>query len=76
MTAPMTMTAAVAHRYGPPEVLQLRSVRTPTPGSGEVRIRLLASRQRSLIEAWYRGRSHPPNSSYHSPRSGALNWTL
>ena len=43
MTAPTTMTAAVAHRYGPPEVLQLCAVRAPTPGSGEVRIRILAS---------------------------------
>ena len=75
MTAPTTMTAAVAHRCGT-QVLQRRLVPTPMPGSGGVRIPILASRQRSLIEAWYRGRSHPPNSSHHSPRSGALNWTL
>lgn len=41
-TAP-TMTAVVADRYGPPEVLTLRSVPTPSARSGEVRVRIRAS---------------------------------
>lgn len=37
------MKAIVYERYGPPEVLQLRDVPTPSPGAGEVRIRTRAT---------------------------------
>lgn len=35
----------VAHvpRYGPPEVVEVREVSTPSPGAGEIRIRVLAA---------------------------------
>jgi len=35
-----TMTALVADRPGPPEVLELRQVPIPEPGSGQVRVRV------------------------------------
>lgn len=37
------MRASVCTRYGPPEVLELREVATPSPGSHQVRIRIHAS---------------------------------
>lgn len=37
------MRAAVCTRYGPPEVLELREVAMPSPGSHQVRIRIHAS---------------------------------
>jgi NADPH:quinone reductase-like Zn-dependent oxidoreductase len=37
------MTAVVSDRYGPPEVLRVRQVRTPSPGRDELRIRIIAS---------------------------------
>jgi NADPH:quinone reductase-like Zn-dependent oxidoreductase len=37
------MTAVVSDRYGPPEVLHVRQVRTPSPGRDELRIRIIAS---------------------------------
>lgn len=37
-----TMTAAVADRYGPPEVLTLRRVPKPIPGPAELRVRIIA----------------------------------
>lgn len=41
---PSTMTTAVVDRYGPPEaVVQLRTVTTPTPGAGEVLVRVGAA---------------------------------
>lgn len=43
MATTQTMTAAVADRYGPPEVLTLRSVPAPSARPDEVRIRILAS---------------------------------
>ena len=36
------MKASVCTRYGPPEVLELREVATPSPGSHQVRIRIHA----------------------------------
>jgi NADPH:quinone reductase-like Zn-dependent oxidoreductase len=41
-TAP-TMRAVVADRYGPPEVLRVRQVPTPSPKPDEVRVRIIAS---------------------------------
>ncbi|HEY3437366.1 MAG TPA: hypothetical protein VGK35_06735, partial [Actinotalea sp.] len=41
-TPPM-MTAAVCDRYGPPEVLRISQVPTPSPRPDEVRIRIHAS---------------------------------
>lgn len=37
------MKAAIVARYGPPEVVEFREVPTPSPGVGEVRIRVLAT---------------------------------
>lgn len=37
------MKAIVQHRYGPPDVLRLREVDTPTPGDDEVLVRVRAS---------------------------------
>ena len=37
------MKAAVYERYGPPEVVEIREVPTPTPGPGEVLIRVHAT---------------------------------
>ncbi|HEV8355646.1 MAG TPA: NAD(P)-dependent alcohol dehydrogenase [Gemmatimonadales bacterium] len=37
------MRASVCTRYGPPEVLELREVATPSPGSKQVRIRIHAT---------------------------------
>ncbi len=37
------MKAVFVTRYGPPEVVEFREVRTPAPGAGEVRIRVLAA---------------------------------
>ncbi len=37
------MQAIVQHRYGPPDVLSLADVPTPEPGTGEVRVRILAT---------------------------------
>src|SRR5688500_13516619 len=37
------MRAAVATRYGPPEVVQVRDVPTPTPADTEVLVRVRAS---------------------------------
>ncbi len=37
------MKAAVYERYGPPEVVSIREVPTPTPGPGEVLIKVLAT---------------------------------
>ena len=37
------MRASVCTRYGPPEVLELREVATPSPGSRQVRIRIHAT---------------------------------
>lgn len=43
-TAVSTMTRAVAHeRYGSPDVLELREVGTPSPGEGEVLLRVTAA---------------------------------
>jgi NADPH:quinone reductase-like Zn-dependent oxidoreductase len=35
--------AAVVHRFGPPEVIQVEPVGTPAPGSGQVRLRVQAA---------------------------------
>jgi NADPH:quinone reductase-like Zn-dependent oxidoreductase len=43
MHANSTMRAVVSDRYGPPEVLHLADVPTPSPTPDEVRIRILAS---------------------------------
>lgn len=37
------MRAAVVHRYGPPEVVTLETVETPTPRAGEVLVRVHAA---------------------------------
>lgn len=37
------MRAAICTRYGPPEVLELREVATPSPGNRQVRIRIHAT---------------------------------
>jgi len=37
------MKAVFVPRYGPPEVVEFREVPTPSPGAGEVRIRVLAA---------------------------------
>jgi NADPH:quinone reductase-like Zn-dependent oxidoreductase len=42
-TAPATMRALVQHSYGAPEVLRTAMVALPTPGPGQVRIRVGAS---------------------------------
>ncbi|MCA9524861.1 MAG: NAD(P)-dependent alcohol dehydrogenase [Myxococcales bacterium] len=36
------MNAAIQHRYGPPSVLTVADVPTPEPGTGEVRVQVLA----------------------------------
>ncbi len=40
---PATMQAVVADRYGSPDVLQVRTVDRPTPGSGEVLVKVAAA---------------------------------
>jgi NADPH:quinone reductase-like Zn-dependent oxidoreductase len=40
---PKTMRAAVAERYGPPSSIEVRQVPTPTPGPGEILIRVGAA---------------------------------
>lgn len=37
------MKAVICTRYGPPEVLELREVAEPSPGRGEVRVRIAAT---------------------------------
>lgn len=39
---PATMSAIVLDRFGPPEVLQVATVERPTPGPGEVLVRVAA----------------------------------
>jgi NADPH:quinone reductase-like Zn-dependent oxidoreductase len=40
---PATMRAAVQHRYGPPSVLEVREVGIPSPGRGDVLVRVHAA---------------------------------
>ena len=44
------MKVAFVPRYGPPEVVSLREVPTPTPGRGQVRIAVLAAFQLQFRE--------------------------
>ena len=41
--APSTMMACRVHRFGPPEVMALEQVETPTPGAGQVLVRVQAA---------------------------------
>jgi NADPH:quinone reductase-like Zn-dependent oxidoreductase len=43
MAAPHTMTAVVSDKYGPPEVLRVCEIPTPSPRADEVRIQIIAS---------------------------------
>jgi NADPH:quinone reductase-like Zn-dependent oxidoreductase len=45
---PTAMTAVVARRYGGPEVLSIEEVPTPTPGKGQVLVRVEASSLNAL----------------------------
>ena len=45
---PATMRAAVARRYGPPDVVGVEEVATPSPGSDEVLVRVEASSLNAL----------------------------
>jgi NADPH:quinone reductase-like Zn-dependent oxidoreductase len=45
---PTTMAAVVARRYGPPEVLALEPVSVPTPGQGEVLLKVAAASLNAL----------------------------
>ena len=40
---PGTMSAARVHRFGPPEVIKLEDTPLPTPGAGEVLVRVKAA---------------------------------
>ena len=52
-----TMKAVVIHRHGPPEVLQIEDVPIPSPGPGEVLIRVRACALNNM-DIW--ARSGPP----------------
>src|SRR5262245_15558595 len=56
-TAPATMQAFRQPRYGPPNVLRLEQVPIPSPGDGEVLIRVRASSVNALD--WHRLRGEP-----------------
>jgi NADPH:quinone reductase-like Zn-dependent oxidoreductase len=43
------MRAIVCTRYGPPEVLRLEELETPTPQKNEVRIRIFATAVTSCL---------------------------
>ena len=47
-TPPRTMVAAVSRRYGTPDLLAVEDVPTPTPGRGDVLVRVVASSLNAL----------------------------
>ena len=51
---PPTMKAAVSRRYGPPEVVQVEQVPTPSPGPGELLVRVRATTV-NRTDCGYRG---------------------
>jgi NADPH:quinone reductase-like Zn-dependent oxidoreductase len=51
------MRVVFVARYGPPEVAGFREVPTPSPGAGEVRIRVLATAVTAVTAADWRIRS-------------------
>ena len=53
------MKAAVVTKYGPPEVLQLKEVKKPTPKGNEVLIRVYAATV-TLYDCWGRACTGPP----------------
>jgi len=55
-----TALAAVVHRFGPPEVIQIEPVTVPPPGAGQVRIRVHASGVGSWDVRVRSGRAAPP----------------
>ena len=57
MLAWRSMKAAVNTRYGPPEVIQIREVPAPTPGTSDVLVRVHASTVSRTDCAWRR--AHP-----------------
>ena len=44
------MKAIVIHQYGPPDVLQYQDVHDPTPGEGEIRIRVHAATVNRVLD--------------------------
>jgi len=51
------MKAVVCTKYGPPDILQLKEVETPTPKVDEVLVRILAASANPLD--WHRMRGAP-----------------
>ena len=77
------MRAAVCTRYGPPEVLRLQDLPTPTPRKNEVRIRIRATSVTSS-DCYLRGLRLPPayrimvrlTLGWHAPRQPVLGMVL
>ena len=66
------MRAVVCTRYGPPEVLRLEELATPTPRNNEVRVRILATAVTSS-DCYVRGLRLTP--AYRIMARLALGWT-
>src|SRR5437764_11106403 len=60
LTTSATMAAGRVHRFGPPEVITLEDIERPTPGPGQVLVRVAAAGV-GPWDAWIRaGRSVLP----------------
>ena len=67
------MKAIIYEKFGPPEVLQLKEVDTPTPGPKEVRIRIYATTIASEDPGM---RKSPGLNGLIKPRKPILGWYL
>ena len=64
------MKAIVFHEFGPPEVLRLEDVATPTPGAGEVLLKVHAVSVNRTLDLAVRAGRHCPM-CWASTRAGS-----